>query len=48
MAPTCTDPKEIAKFKLLLNEIQADIYEGDNTLNKVLEGTVLMICSQVG
>ena len=38
MAPTVTDPKEIAKFKLLLTEIQADIYKGDNTLTKVLDG----------
>lgn len=38
MAPTVTDPKEIAKFKLLLTEIQADIYEGDPTLSKVLDG----------
>ncbi len=38
MAPTITDPKEIAKFKLLLSEIQADIYEGDMTLDKVLNG----------
>ncbi|MDF1698207.1 MAG: S46 family peptidase [Saprospiraceae bacterium] len=38
MAPTVTDPKEIAKFKLLLSEIQADIYDGDKTLDKVLDG----------
>lgn len=38
MVPTVSDPKEIAKFKLLLTEIQADIYEGDQTLAKVLDG----------
>ena len=38
MAPTVSDAKEIEKFKLLLNEIQADIYKGDMTLSKVLDG----------
>jgi len=38
MIPTVSDQAEISKFKLLLNEIQADIYPGDNTLSKVLEG----------
>lgn len=38
LAPTIEDPKEVAKFKLLLNEIQTDIYKGDMTLNKVLDG----------
>jgi len=38
MVPTVEDPAEVAKFKLLLNEIQADIYPGDNTLSKVLDG----------
>ena len=36
MVPTVSDPAEIAQFKLLLNEIKADIYEGDMTLNKVI------------
>ncbi len=39
MAPTIEDPAEIAKFKLLLSEIQADIYKGDMTLSKVLNGS---------
>ncbi len=38
MAPTISTAKEIAMFKMLLNEIKADIYPGDNTLEKVLEG----------
>lgn len=38
MVPTVEDPAEISKFKLLLNEIQADIYPGDKTLSKVLDG----------
>jgi len=38
LTPSITDPKEIAKFKLLLSEIQADIYPGDKTLSKVLDG----------
>ena len=38
MVPTVNDPKEIAKFKLLLSEIQADIYKGDPTMSKVLDG----------
>ena len=38
MVPTVTDPAEIAKFKMLLGEIQADIYKGDMTLSKVLDG----------
>ncbi len=38
MVPTVEDPAEISKFKLLLSEIQADIYPGDKTLSKVLDG----------
>ena len=38
MVPTVTDQEEIAKFKLLLSELQADIYEGDMTLDKFMEG----------
>jgi hypothetical protein len=38
MVPSVKDPKEVAKFKLLMSEIQADIYKGDPTLSKVLDG----------
>lgn len=38
MVPSVDTPGEISKFELLLSEIQADIYPGDNTLKKVLEG----------
>ncbi|MEE9438838.1 MAG: S46 family peptidase [Saprospiraceae bacterium] len=38
LSNTINSPKEIAAFKLLLSEIQADIYPGDKTLAKVLAG----------
>ncbi|MGK0314006.1 MAG: hypothetical protein ACI86M_000216 [Saprospiraceae bacterium] len=38
MVPSVEDPAEISKFKLLLSEIQADIYPGDESLIKVLDG----------
>ena len=38
MVPSVSDPKEIDQFKLLMREWQADIYEGDMTLSKVLDG----------
>ena len=38
MVPTVESAKEKAMFQLLLTEIQEDIYPGDNTLEKVLDG----------
>ncbi len=38
LAKSLNDPKEISLFKLLLSEIKTDIYKGDKTLRKALDG----------
>ena len=38
MVPTVDTPEEKANLKLLLSEIEADIYDGDPTLTKLLGG----------
>lgn len=38
MAPSLNNPEEIASYSMLLNEWKEDIYPGDETLSKLLNG----------